>query len=276
MEFVDKYRTLRYNFFKWKYESSFEYKFALALLFAGLTGIGAQLKIYLPFTPVPITGQVFFVLVSGVALGKYAGLSQGLYVGLGALSVPWFAPKAGMPAFSNGGLAVLFGTTGGYLVGFIVAAAIIGWFVDRFVSSRTLLFQSALLLFGVAVIYALGAIQLSIVLGTGLRDTLLKGVLPFIPGDIIKVVGSLAVSTAVLPKEAYNGEADVAKGKHALRTPGIALSFLSALFFLVLFWLKALQLKQVDAAQFIIQTIWFTAPFLVSIALLSQLLKSKA
>ncbi len=275
MEFVGRYKTLRYNFFKWKYESSFEYKFALALFFAGLTGVGAQLRILLPFTPVPITGQVFFVLVSSVALGRYAALSQGLYVGLGALGVPWFAPKAGMPVFSNGGLAVLMGASGGYIIGFIVAAAIIGWFVDRFVLSRTLLFQACLLLFGVAVIYVLGAIQLSFVLGTGFRDTLLKGVLPFIPGDIIKVLGSLVVSTAVLPKEAYNGEVDVVKGRHTLRRPGIVLSLLSALFFLVLFWLKALQLKQVTASQFIVQTAWFTLPFLVSIAVLAQLLRSK-
>lgn len=275
MESIVKYKQLRYNYFKWQHESSFAYKFMLALFFAGLTGIGAQVKIYIPFTPVPITGQVFFVLLTGVLLGRYAGLSQGLYVTLGAIGMPWFAPKAGMQAFSNGGFSVLTGVTGGYLVGFVAAAAVIGWFVEKFVFSRAPMFQLCLLLFGVAIIYASGALYLSFILGTGFQDTLLKGVLPFIPGDIIKALGAFAFAMALLPKEAYNGELDAVKGKSTIRLPGIVVTLLSAVFFLVLFWLKALELREVSAYQFLTQTAWFTMPFLLSIAALVKLLKSR-
>lgn len=273
MEAVTRYKELRYNFFKWKYESSFAYKLLLALFFAGLTGLGAQVKIYLPFTPVPITGQVFFVLLTGVLLGRYAGLSQGLYVGLGAIGMPWFAPKAGMPMFSNGGLSILTGVTGGYLIGFVVAASVIGWFVDRFVRVRTISFQFCLLLFGVAVIYALGALQLSFFLGTGFQDTVLKGVLPFIPGDIIKALGALVLAIALLPKESYNGEVD-AKKSTAFRIPGIVLTLLLSMFFLILFLLKALQLEQVSLAQFIAQTSWYALPLLISVGILLRLFKT--
>ena len=273
METVTRYRELRYNFFKWKYESSFAYKFMLALFFAGLTGIGAQVKIYLPFTPVPITGQVFIVLLTGVLLGRYAGLSQGLYVGLGAMGMPWFAPKAGMPIFSNGGLSILTGVTGGYLIGFVVAAGVIGWFVDRFVRVRTFSFQFCLLLFGVAVIYTMGALQLSFFLGTGFQDTLVKGVLPFIPGDIIKALGVLALAVALLPKESYNGEVDIKK-RTAFRTPGIILTMFISLFFLILFWLKTLQLEQMSPTQFIAQTAWYALPLLISVGILIRLFKT--
>ena len=273
METVTRYRQLRYNFFKWKYESSFAYKLTLALFFAGLTGIGAQVKIYLPFTPVPITGQVFIVLLTGVLLGRYAGLSQGLYVGLGAMGMPWFAPKAGMPIFSNGGLSILTGVTGGYLIGFVVAAGVIGWFVDTFVRVRTFSFQFCLLLFGVAVIYTMGALQLSFFLGTGFQDTLVKGVLPFIPGDIIKALGVLALAVALLPKESYNGEVDIKK-RTAFRTPGIILTMFISLFFLILFWLKTLQLEQMSPTQFIAQTAWYALPLLISVGILIRLFKT--
>jgi biotin transport system substrate-specific component len=273
METATRYRQLRYDFFKWKYESSFAYMFIFALFFAALTGIGAQIKIYLPFTPVPITGQVFFVLLTGVLLGRYAGLSQGLYVGLGAMGMPWFAPKAGMPIFSNGGLSILTGATGGYLIGFVVAAGVIGWFVDRFVRVRTVSFQFCLLLFGVSVIYTLGALQLSFFLGTGFQDTLLKGVLPFIPGDIIKALGVLALAIAILPKESYNGEVDVKKST-TFRMPGIIVTLLLSLFFLVLFLLKTLQLEQVSLAQFIAQTAWYALPLVISVGILIRLFKN--
>lgn len=272
MEVMTKYKELRYNFFRQKYESGFAYTFVLALFFAALIGIGAQVKIYLPFTPVPITGQVFFVLLTGLMLGRHAGLSLGLYVGLGAAGMPWFAPKAGGAVFSNGGLSVLTGATGGYLIGFVIAAGVIGWFVERFVRARTIPFQFCLLLFGVTVIYALGALHLSLLFGWGFQETMLKGVLPFIPGDIIKALGVLALGAAFLPKESYNGEADVQRSS-AFRTPGILLTSLLAFFFLVLFWLKALTIEQVSAAQFMAQTAWYTVPFLVSAGVLFRLLK---
>lgn len=269
-----RYTEIRYNLYRSFYEAGFAYKLLLALFFAGLTGIGAQIKIYLPFTPVPITGQVFFVLLAGVFLGRHAGLSQGLYVALGAAGMPWFAPKAGMPAFSNGGLAVLTGVTGGYLIGFIVAAAAIGYFIERYVSSRRVTFQLCLLLFGVAIIYALGALQLSLLLGTGFQKTMLLAVLPFIPGDIIKAVAVLAVASAVLPKEAYNGEVDV-KNPKSFRLPGAVLTFILSLFFLSLLILKVMSLQEITAASLISETFWFFLPFLLSVAVFTRLVTSK-
>lgn len=269
-----RYAEIRYNLYRSVYEAGFVYKLLLALFFAGLTGIGAQVKIYLPFTPVPITGQVFFVLLTGVFLGRYAGLSQGLYVALGAAGMPWFAPKAGMPAFSNGGLSVLTGVTGGYLLGFVVAAAAIGYFVERYVSSRRTAFQLCLLLFGVAVIYALGALQLSIIMGTGFQKTMLLAVLPFIPGDIIKAAAVLAIAAAVLPKEAYNGEVDV-KNPARFRLPGAVLTIILSLFFLSLLILKALSLQEISAGILISETLWYFLPFLLSVAVFIRLVVSR-
>jgi len=79
-------------------------KVALAFAFACFTGILAQLRFYLPYTPVPVTGQVFAVLLSGVILGKwYGGMSQGLYAGLGRSRDSWFSEgKAGMEILSGG------------------------------------------------------------------------------------------------------------------------------------------------------------------------------
>ena len=88
------------------------------------TALGAYARIYLPFTPVPITLQTFFVLLSGAVLGKkLGGISQAGYVILGGIGLPLFA---GM-----GGIEYLFGPTGGYLIGFIVASWVIGKMLER-------------------------------------------------------------------------------------------------------------------------------------------------
>ncbi|OFV67281.1 MAG: BioY protein [Candidatus Syntrophoarchaeum caldarius] len=155
-------------------------KVALAFLFAGLTGLAAQIRIPLPFTPVPITAQVIFVLLCGVMIGKYGGLSQLIYVGAGAAGVPWFSNM-------SGGVSVLSGVTGGYLLGFILAAFLIGSVVESYpaiLRRFTLLFF--LMLTGVGVIYTSGVIHLSLVLGVGIREAIVLGALPFIAGDIFK------------------------------------------------------------------------------------------
>src|SRR4030042_122397 len=114
--YADRYRYWRYNAFRWRYELSVAQKIALALGMACLTGLTAQVRFYLPFTPVPLTGQVFAVLLSAVLLGKwYGGLSQGFYAGIGACGVPWFAGWAGGVRFLSCG-------HGGYIIGFILAA----------------------------------------------------------------------------------------------------------------------------------------------------------
>ena len=197
MSFIPTYRRIRYNIFKGLYESNFIYKLLLALCLACLTGLGAQLKLYLPFTPVPFTGQVLFVLLSGTLLGRYGGLSQAIYLGIGCLGVPWFA--AGM----KGGIEVLIGITGGYLIGFIIASTIIGFFTERYLTARKFKFQLSLMVIGIGIIYAFGAIQFSLIMHTDFQKTMLLAVIPFIPLDILKAISASFISTAILPKESY-------------------------------------------------------------------------
>ncbi len=197
-----KYESARYNFFKWRFESTFMNKFVLALGFACLTGLVAQVRFYLPYTPVPVTGQVFAVLLSGVILGKwYGGLSQGLYAGIGAAGIPWFNGL-------KGGLDVLSGVTGGYIIGFIAASLVIGWFTDRYVRSRSFTGMFSLMLLGIAIIYLFGVVQLSIVLGVNAQKAIELGAIPFIGVDVFKALIACAIAVAVTPRTAYGNEID--------------------------------------------------------------------
>jgi len=197
-----KYESARYNFFKWRFESPALNKVALAFAFACLTGILAQLRFYLPYTPVPVTGQVFAVLLSGVILGKwYGGMSQGLYAGLGAAGIPWFnGGKAGME--------ILSGVTGGYIIGFIAASLIIGWFTDRYLKSRSFAGLFSLMLLGIAVIYFFGVVQLSLVLGVNAQKAIELGAIPFIGIDIYKALIVSAIAAAIVPRKAFGNELD--------------------------------------------------------------------
>lgn len=197
-----KYESAKYNFFKWRFESTFANKVALALGFAFLTGLLAQVRFYLPYTPVPVTGQIFAVLLSGVILGKwYGGLSQSLYAGLGAAGIPWFNGL-------KGGMDVLSGVTGGYIIGFIAASLIIGWFTDRYVRSRSFTGLFSLMLLGIAVIYLFGVIQLSIVLGVNAQRAFELGALPFIGVDLYKALIVATIAAAITPGTAYGSEID--------------------------------------------------------------------
>ena len=225
---INGFKEARYNFFKTRYEMDVVYKIGAAFLLAALTGIMAQMRFYLPFTPVPITGQVFPALLAGFVLGKYyGGLSQFLYAALGGLGLTWFAPKAGQAAFTSGGMNVLLGPTGGYIAGFIAASFLIGHLTDTYVGARKIKAQLVIMLAGVAVIYTIGAIQfynfaktnpplqnwVMSSLGTntfGLHETLSAAVLPFIPGDIVKAVAAAAFGTAILPKKPFAEEKDAA------------------------------------------------------------------
>lgn len=197
-----KYEYARYNFFKWRFESAFTNKVALALGFACLTGLFAQWRFYLPYTPVPVTGQMFAVLLSGVVLGKwYGGMSQGLYAGIGAAGIPWFAG-------AKGGLDVLSGVTGGYIIGFIIASLVIGWFTDRYIRFRSFKGMLALMVLGIAIIYIAGVIQLSVVLGVGAQKAVQLGAVPFIGVDLVKAFIASAIATAVIPRTPYGNELD--------------------------------------------------------------------
>jgi len=198
---IDKYEYTKHQLFKRRDELSVLSRLCLAFVFSCLTGLAAQVRIPLPFTPVPVTGQVLAVLLSGVFLGGYyGGLSQILYVGVGAMGVPWFNGL-------SGGLTAVAGVTGGYLIGFVPAALIIGWFTDRYISIRRFHFQLSLMAVGVIVIYVFGAVQLSIVMNTGFLKTMRLAVLPFIPVDLMKAAVAAFISTSTLPKGVRNEKA---------------------------------------------------------------------
>ena len=216
MEIVTAINRTKYDIFKWRYELSIPKKLVLALGIAVLTGLVAQVRFYLPWSPVPITGQTFAVLLAGVLLGRWwGGASLAIYVGIGAAGVPWFAPQAGMPIFSNGGFGVLTGATGGYIIGFILAALFLGHFTDKYIRSRSFVSMLGLMLFAnFVLIYVPGLIWLGlwlkIVAGTSVTLVALLGMgaLPFIVGDVVKAVAAASIARGATPKQAYNGEVD--------------------------------------------------------------------
>lgn len=211
---VDRFLKARYLFFKWRYSLALLNKIILALGMAGLTGLSAQIKVPLPWTPVPITGQTFAVLLAGVLLGRWwGGISQAIYVVLGVVGVPWFTGW-------SGGYGYLLGPTGGYIIGFIFAALFLGHFTDKYIRARSFLSMFALMLFAnFVLIHGPGLVQLGLWLkgaGLTLRKLLWMGTIPFIVGDITKIVAAAALAKAITPKEDYDGEVDVDRAKKYL------------------------------------------------------------
>jgi biotin transport system substrate-specific component len=154
-----------------------------------LTSVLAQIAI--PLWPVPITGQTFAVLFVGATLGATrAVLSMALYLAIGLLGLPVFAPQANGSHIT--GLAALLGPTGGYLVGFILAAAFVGWLAQREWDRKWLRTLLAFLS-GTVVIYAIGLPWLYIALTNlhvpnALQATLTGGLYPFLVGDTLKAI----------------------------------------------------------------------------------------
>jgi len=203
------YVDLRYRLFRSRSEARFVYKVILALGVAGLTGLAAQVRIPIPWSPVPVTAQTFAVLLSGVMLGRWwGGASMALYAGLGAVGVPWF----------SGWAEGLYRSTAGYILGFILASLFMGYVTDRYIRSRSFFSMLALMLFANFVfIHGLGLIGLGLWLGVvkggavTLTGLLWMGTIPFIAGDITKAVVAAAIARGATPKEAYNGEVDRGK-----------------------------------------------------------------
>ncbi len=206
---ADNYYKKRFSFFKWNRESSLANKVTLALLMACVTGILAQIVIPLPWTPIPITGQTFAVLMAGVVLGRYWGaLSMVIYVALGLAGVPWFN---GM----TGGYEAILGATGGYLIGFMLAAIFLGHLTDKYIKARSFTPMLLLMLFAnFALIYIPGLIGLGawlyFVKGSmpSIWILLVMGLIPFIFGDLIKIGGAAALTKAITPKSKFGNEVD--------------------------------------------------------------------
>lgn len=160
----------------------------LALIVGGslLIGLCAQVRILLPFGPVPVTGQTFAVLMIGALLGSHRGcLAVLAYLIEGA---------AGLPVFAFGGGAAAFaGPTGGYLMGFLPAAYFTGLLAERGWDRRIGTTVLAMVL-GNVVIYACGLFWLCCLMGAGQR-VLTAGLYPFVVGDLLKI----ALAAILLP-----------------------------------------------------------------------------
>lgn len=205
MEIAARIDQTRYNVFRWRYELSIPKKLALAIGMACLTGLLAQTRILLPWSPVPVTGQTFAVLLAGVFLGKWwGGASMAIYAVLGFVGVPWFS------SWASG-----LGATGGYIFGFILAALFLGHFTDKYIGSRSFLSMLGLMLSAsLILIYVPGIIWLGLWLNlvkgspATFVSLLTMGLIPFLAGDVIKAVLAAAVAKGVTPKKVYNGEVD--------------------------------------------------------------------
>jgi biotin transport system substrate-specific component len=158
----------------------------ILLILTGALLVALCSRVEIPLRPVPITGQTFGVLLVGALLGSRRGAMSLLsYLALGA---------AGFPVFASGayGPARFFGPTGGYLAGFVLAAALVGWLSERGWDRRSLTTILAMAL-GMLVIYACGVTWLAHFVGWG--QVLTVGVFPFLLGDSFKI----ALAALALP-----------------------------------------------------------------------------
>ena len=158
-----------------------------ALIVGGacLTGLAAQVSIHTPLTPVPFTLQTFAVLLTGAVLGPLRGvLSMLLYLLAGVVGVPWYASHAhgwGGPSF-------------GYIIGFVVAAGVVGE-LSRRGNDREVLSTIGLMALGSAIVYVFGATWLASDLHLSAQKAIDLGVTPFLVTDALK----LAAAGLVLP-----------------------------------------------------------------------------
>jgi biotin transport system substrate-specific component len=209
MAIAARINQTKYDVFRWRCELSIPKKVALAFGMACLIGLLAQVRVLVPWSPVPVTGQTFAVLLAGVMLGRWwGGISLAIYGGLGAVGVPWFTGW-------GGGIGHLAGPTGGYIIGFIFAALFLGYLTDKYIRSRSFLSMLVLMLFAnFILIYIPGLLQLglwlSVIKGEAvtISSVLAMGAIPFVAGDIIKAAAAAAIARGMTPKLAYNGEVD--------------------------------------------------------------------
>ncbi|MGI8657936.1 MAG: biotin transporter BioY [Candidatus Limnocylindria bacterium] len=158
---------------------------ALVVGAAALTGLAAQIAVPLPFTPVPLSLQTLTVLLAGAALGPLrGGAAMGLYLVAGVVGVPWFSEQRSGWEFASFG----------YIVGFALAAVVVGAFARRG-ADRTVIGSTGLMVLGNLLIYALGVSWLAVSLGVDLPTALGLGAVPFLVGDTLKIV----IAAGLLP-----------------------------------------------------------------------------
>ncbi len=151
-------------------------------LFAALTALGAQVQI--PHQPIPFTLQTFFVLLSGAFLGARNGfIAQLFYIGAGAIGLPVFTG-------ATFGLVKLFGLTGGYLISFPIAAALIGYLVTI---HKGYVWTIISMSFGLIVVFTVGSLYLNFIAIHNIQQAIISGFLIFSWWDILKLSAAAAI-----------------------------------------------------------------------------------
>jgi biotin transport system substrate-specific component len=162
----------------------------LTALFAALIAAGTFISIPLPFSPVPIVLQNFFALISGLILGPFlGGLAVGLYLLAGAIGAPVFAG-------ATGGFVHFLGPTGGFLLGYLLAAITAGLITGRPRAGVSPRLWRVILgaVAGILVVYVPGVIRLKYVIDGTWVQALAAGLVPFIIGDAVKTVAAVIIS----------------------------------------------------------------------------------
>ncbi|MFB6783316.1 MULTISPECIES: biotin transporter BioY [unclassified Streptomyces] len=158
---------------------------ALVVGGAALTGIAAQIAVPVPGSPVPVTGQTFAALLVGTALGARRGfLSLAVYALVGMAGMPWFA----------GGSSGAGGASFGYVLGMLLAATVVGGLARRG-GDRSVLRTAGTMVFGSAIIYAIGVPYLALSTGMSASAAIAAGLVPFLLGDALKA----ALAMGALP-----------------------------------------------------------------------------
>jgi biotin transport system substrate-specific component len=160
-----------------------------ASLLAALTAVGAYL--FIPIGPVPIVLQNMFVFLAGLLLGSRWGLAS--------VAVYLLAGLCGLPVFAGGtgGLGRFFGPTGGFLLGYLPAVFLIGAIAER--KSGRMAWDVVAMVLGSAALYACGVAWLKVVTGLSLAKAAAVGMLPFLPGDALKIAAAALIARAVRP-----------------------------------------------------------------------------
>jgi biotin transport system substrate-specific component len=205
MHIANTIHKARLDVFAWRTQADLSLKITLAVGFAVLTGLFAQVRIPLPFTPVPVTGQTLAVLMAGIVLGrKWGGVSMVIYGVLGLAGIPWL----------TGGTSGL-GATTGYIIGFVLAASFIGYLTDRYLKARNFFSLFTIMLFASFIlVYVPGLLWLGAWLGLVMHKSatagslLSMGAAPFIAGDILKAAAAAGAAWLLLPKTTFGHAKD--------------------------------------------------------------------
>lgn len=157
-------------------------------LFAALISICAQISIPLPFTMVPLTLQNFGIAITGLILGSKCGaISTLIYLILGGIGVPVFTQF-------SAGISVLFGPTGGYLLGYPIMAFIIGFSKEKFGFN---IFTIINMIIALIMVYVLGTIMFAFITGNTIINSLIYCVIPFVAIDLLKLVLAYTVGKTI-------------------------------------------------------------------------------